>query len=475
MNSDQPRVIVNSINGPLLSRISAGAGVVTMVAVDLNLKPLNRWLSLSQFYEMLLFDRLLDASGEQVNRRGRISSSGVTDLATQLANASDAIPADERWSSWHAMLMMLVYLVIIGPLDYFLVVRLLQRPKLTWLTFPLLVATACGLTAWWSTSHRSAATMREVHLLDVGQDRLRQTVHKRSWSSLSTADARYGRVAANPRPAIVGESSSSENETLIWHGRAEDVYGGLYRSGGAGLGQKTSRRLELNAPAFTSVPLMVDGSQAFLAESFEGVSANQVFESRLNMPASGLLDGSFVHHLPAAIEDWVIVLGNRVYLPSQKADEKFRRIEPNEPWSRDSGGVRISEIRDFLRGVRLVSRERTSSDKKNASTTTQIQSIYDTRGTNPLDILLMISLYDSAGGENYSRLQDDYLRRDEVSDTSQLNTALLIGLVDLPLTQLQLDDQVIEPAESRTDVRFFLRVNRTGSFEAVKEADPKAE
>lgn len=471
MASEHARVVVNSINGPLISRISAGAGVVTMVAVDLNLKPLNRWLSLSQMYEMLLFERLLDTSGEQVSRGGRISSTGVNDLATQLASISDAIPSSERWSTWQAMLLMLVYLMMIGPLDYFLVVRLLQRPGLTWVTFPALVAVACGLTFWWSSSHRADVTVRDVHLLDVGQIGRRQTVRARSWSSLSTSDSRYGSVAAKPLLIQSNLPLTSSAVTLVWHGRAEDVFGGLYRPGGAGLGRQTSRRTEIGDSGFSSVPLVPDGSQAFLAESFLDARNTPVFESQLKMPASGLLDGSFVHHLPVAIRDWVIVFGNRVYRPSQKADEKFLRIEPGESWSRHSGGVRVSEIRDFLRGVRIIS-QTAKKGQVSQNPPTQIQSTYNTAGTNPLDILLMISLYNTAGGEVYVRLQDDYLKHDEVSDAIQLNTAMMIGVADLPLTQLRLDNQPLDPVETQTVIRFFLPVERSMAADDVREADP---
>jgi hypothetical protein len=474
MASDRARMIVGSINGPLISRISAGAGVVTMVAVDLNLKPVNRWLSLPEMYEMLLFERLLDTSSEQVSRGGRISSTGVNDLSTQLAAVADAIPASERWSTWQAMLLILVYLVIIGPVDYVLVVRLLQRPGLTWATFPALVAAACGLTFWWSSSHRADATVREVHLLDVGNSGARQTVRTRTWSSLSTSDSRFAGISAKRLPLLAGQPMKASEETLVWHGRAEDVYGGLYREGGAGLGRQTSRRTDVGDPGFSSIPLMAGGSQAFLAESFSEAGDSPVFESQLNMPASGLLDGTFVHHLPEAIRDWAIVFGNRVYTPSQKADDSILRIEPNEPWSRNSSSIRVSEIRDFLRGARTVSQTSVKGEARQKATA-QIQSAYDIAETNPLDILLMISLYNAAGGEIYVRLQDDYLSRDEVSDAIQLNTAMLIGVIDTPLTQLQLDNQTVAPVESQTVVRFFLPVSRNPNSDTFKEADPKAE
>lgn len=473
LGADQPRIIVNSINGPLVSRISSGAGVITMLAVDLNLRPLDRWLSLSDLYETLLFGRILEVGTEQTRRGGRISSSGVTDIATQLANAADAIPANERWSSWHAMLMMLVYLAVVGPLDYLLVVRLLQRPRLTWLTFPTMLVLACGLTLWWSGSQRGAATVRQIHLLDVSQGESKQFVRTRSWGSLSTSQSRYGSVSVTDFLPAVASASVSE-KTLMWHGRSEDVYGGLYRPGGAGLGQQSSRRTEIGDAKFTSVPLMADGSRAFLAESFSGLSDSPLFESQLVMPGTGLLEGSFEHHLPGAVRDWVVVFGNRAYLPADKSDDEFRRIEPGEKWARKSGQLRIAEIRDFLRGTRIVS----GGPKKNSSggsTSTQVQSEYNVNGVNPFDILLMTSLYQSAGAENYVKLKNEYLRRDEVGAALQLNTALLIGVLDAPLSQLSLDDQTIEPTSTGTVVRLFLPVRRASASNMLDLADPNAD
>jgi hypothetical protein len=473
LSSDQPRVIVNSINGPLISRVSSGAGVITLIAVDLNLKPLDRWLSLSDLYETLLFGKILEVGEEQARRGGKISSSGVTDIATQLANASDAIPANERWSSWHAMLLMLVYLAVIGPLDYLLVVRLLHRPRLTWLTFPLMLVMACGLTFWWSGSQRAVATVRQIHLLDVSQGDSQQFVRTRSWSSLSTSESRYGSVSVKdfqPAVAAVGLNEKS----LIWHGRNEEVFGGLYRSGGVGLGQQSSRRTEIGDSGFTSVPLMADGSQAFLAESFSDTGKSPLFESQLEMRGTGLVEGSFVHHLPGTIHDWVIVFGNRAYMPSEKSDDAFRQIEPGKKWTRESGQVRIAEIRDFLRGTRIISGEKSTNASK-GTTSTQIQALYNINGTNPFDILLMTSLYESAGSENYVKLKNEYLRRDEVGTALQLNTALLIGVIDAPLSDLSLDDQIVEPTSTGTVVRLLLPVKRTASANTPAFADPNAE
>ena len=274
------------------------------------------------------------------------------------------------------------------------------------------------------------------------------------------------------QPAITAVGVNEKS--LIWHGRNEEVFGGLYRPGGVGLGQQSSRRTEIGDAGFTSVPLMADGSQAFLAESFSDTGKSPLFESQLEMRGTGLVEGSFVHHLPGTIHDWVIVFGNRAYLPAEKSDDAFRHIEPGEKWTRESGQVRITEIRDFLRGTRIISGERSTNASK-GTTSTQIQALYNINGTNPFDILLMTSLYESAGAENYVKLKNEYLRRDEVGTALQLNTAMLIGVIDAPLSDLSLDDQIVEPTSTGTVVRLFLPMKRTASANTPAFADPNAE
>ncbi|MGV2342242.1 MAG UNVERIFIED_CONTAM: hypothetical protein LVR18_52550 [Planctomycetaceae bacterium] len=71
--------------------------------------------------------------------------------------------------------------------------------------------------------------------------------------------------------------------------------------------------------------------------------------SQLTLPSSDLLEGQFQHHLPFAIRDWAVFCGNRAYVPSDKASDTERILQPNSPWSRHRGNVRIAELRDSAR------------------------------------------------------------------------------------------------------------------------------
>ena len=479
LRSNQAWSVVDSIKGPLIQRVSYGAGMITVAAVDFDEKPISQWLSLPQLYEMLIFGRHLDLAENRASRSGRISSSGVSDLATQLASVSDAVPAADRWSTWSVMLLIVVFLLVIGPVDYLLVVRLVKKPHLTWLTFPILIVATCALAVSWVGTREAALVVRQVHLLDVAQPGFRQTIRLRSWDSLSAAESGHVSVTAKPLSiaTLVGQQAIDVASTTVsWHGRAEDVYGGLYREGGVALGRQSSHRSDqLNGQnsGFSSVPMLADGSSAFLAESFADVSAALVVESHLRVPPSGLLEGEFTHHLSSPIRDWAVVFGNRVYRPSNKASADAYVIEPGKPWSRENNSVAVSDLREFLKGFRT---PEPAPQAKSVTSANQIQikSTYNTQGTNPLEILTMVSLYEVPGGETFVKLQNNALRHDDVSDVIHLNTVLVLGTLDVPMSEMIVNGTTVKPTESQTVVRLLLPVIRIGSGADSRMAEPLA-
>ena len=477
LRSNQAWSVVDSINGPLMQRVSYGAGMISLVAVDLNQKPVNQWLSLPQLYEMLIFGYQLDTSATQTSRTGRISSSGVSDLATQLATVSDAVPSANRWSTWSVMLLIVVFLFVIGPLDYLFVVRIVKKPHLTWLTFPALIIASCLLAVAWVGNRDADLIVRQTHLIDVAQPGLRQTVHVRSWNSISATDSGNISVGAKLSPMIASKQKAAMTDakvTVSWHGRPEDVYGGLYREGGVSLGRQLSHRSEGSdgvEAGFSSVPMLSDGSQAFLTEALLDASEAMVVESNLRVPSSGLLEGEFTHHFSSPIKDWSVVFRNRVYRPNSNADADSMSIEPGKPWSRENHSVSVSDLREFLKGVRATPPD-VKSSKSTASKHVQIKAFYDTQGTNPLDILTMVSLFKVPGGETFVKLQNNALRRDDLSDGIHLNTVLVVGTLDTQITEMIVNGNTVTPIQSQTIVRLLLPVVRSG--EVSKMADPVA-
>lgn len=460
--SNQNFADVDTLAGPLIASQSVGAGTIKFLGIDLNERPINKWISLPQFYEVLMLGEKLSKQSGYTKRSSRISQSGVSDLSTQMMATVDASPQVGKWSTWSILAMMIGWLILIGPLDYLLVTRLLKKPHLTWLTFPLFIclgvfgiATGLGST--------TESTLNQLHLLDVSNSASGSTVHTRSWMSLSSSETARADLLAQPETSIATDAAA----TLLWSGRAEDVYGGMYRAGGIGLGRQTYTHDIASPTELKSLPLLVDGSRQLISEWY-ATPQKPLIESELEATGYGLLSGSFTHSLPAPIEDFIIIHGNRVYR-TQQTDGKIS-LAPGATWQARSDNVAASDLKAYLNGSRII-----KSAEPIRRGSTQTQTPYNAKSDNPVYILTMASFYNIAGGSKYVGLSQEYLRNAEVSDTIRLNHAVLIGTTQTPATALSVDGKDLPAATSNTVVRLLIPVNRrpAGDFKSSQEAMEK--
>jgi hypothetical protein len=437
--------------------------------VDLDQRPLDNWSSLPGMYEQLLAGRRSDKSPSG-RQRSRISSSGVNDLATQMGAAVDAIPPSERWSTWQIMSLIAVLVFVVGPLDYALVALVLKRPALTWLSFPLWIALACGFIVQQSSETAGEAlTGRQIHLLDVVGMKDGEKQHHRTWTSISSKDTRRADIQAAPTfeevpapaPPLGQSSQFLQDSQFRWFGRAEDVYGGMYRDSGAGLGRERYVR-EVSGGAtdagFRSMPMLASGSLCYFTDSLRDSSSKRLFDTDLQVTGTGLLEGDLKSNLPCDLTNWLVVYSNRVYLPDPKGPPEDRIIHPGQVWNRRTRLTRAADLRTFLTGNRL-QKLQPDTETGNKQTLTA-NTAYDPRGRDPLDMFLMMSLYEMAGGDAYTGLNHHQLRRLDVSDSVRMNTALLMGIIEPPLSTVTVDQQVLKPVATSTVLRLLIPVSR---------------
>ncbi len=462
IRSPQVRVVVNSLEGPLVGRRAVGGGTITFVALDVNQRPLSGWASLDKFFTTLVYDRSMESATVAVRQGSRISSSGISDLSTQLANAHDAIPASDRWSAWQIMSFIAIYLIIVGPLDYVLVVHFLKTPHLTWVTFPVFVGLGCAFAWWQYDSNSPAISQRQIHLLDVSSVNEGQVLVARSWTSVSTQETRRADVDSVALDGFVPKGVVPAAPRLHWAGRAEDVYGGMYREGGAGIGRQSYVRTELSPDEpvrLTGVPMLAGGSQAFSASSILTVPGAPLVESQLTVSGSGLLEGDVITRFPYEIRNWTVLFGSRVYQPSLTATDEERIIHPGQTWNRRESFVRASDLKSWLNGTRIIQTGKLGKNGVRADSI-QVTTPYNPRGTDPLDIFTMASMYEFAGGHAFVGLSNDSLRHLEVSETIRLNSALLMGVIEPPLADFRIDGQSLAPIATQTVIRVLLPVVR---------------
>lgn len=452
--STATKVDVPSLNGPILGRQSVGSGVIQFLAVDVNQKPLSEWNSLPQFYEVLLLGGKFSSATTEQSRSARISQSGVSDLGSQLMSTVDSRADSNQFSTWAVMGMIGIYLLLIGPLDYLLVTFVLKRPNLTWLTFPAWVAGGAGLL-FSLTAGTDEFRSNHLNIIDVMPHDDGNAMKLRSWISLRPKQTMKANLSVELDDSL--STAFSESVNLKWAGRPEDVFGGMYRVGGVGLGQRSYQSEAQQPESLHAVPMLVDGSRELFVDAFEDSSTESI-SSNITVTGFGLLTGEFTNNLPFDLKDWIIVFQNRVYRPRGEREDAV--ITSGQTLKVNSDTLFASDLKSFLNASRLVLEQ----GQKDASLrgATQVTTPYDKTSKDPMYILTMASFYETSGGSKYVGMGNSLLEKLEASDSIRLNHAVLIGAGDVDATEIEVEGMTSPTRDTQTFVRVFLPVIREG-------------
>lgn len=442
-------------DGPLIEQVAVGFGRVTLVGVDLDSGPLTKWKALPVMMNRLVFDQRRsrkesDAGGSSIGHNG------VTDLATQLHASQASFPEISRPSSWIAMGLILFYLLVIGPLDYFIVHRLLKRPRLTWVTFPTMVILGCiaGVSLA-RQANGDVLRLNQTSIVDIDAGDS-QACRLQSWISVYSPDSRRAAVTAAPASNLAQAlgAQTVEPSLLMWNGIPENVFGGMLRSGGASLGNV---KYEIRPDAIAGLPIPIWSTRS--VRTNWRTSAEPQVKSRLATTTVGLLRGSLTHTLPFPIKNWIVAHGLRVYQPRGTGPNDIRA---GQPWSPQSPKVQRRDLESFLTGVQTIQVKQKLGE--GGSDLIQKRAVYDSLELDASYAIRMLSLHEAAGGKSYTGLTNTLLSELDFSRLIRLNRAVLIGEIETPASTISLDGTKVDPTRSRTFVRIVLPVEQqTGS------------
>jgi len=467
-------VLFSGLDGPLAVRVPYGFGRVTFLGLDLTSPPFRDWKGLPNLTRKLVVGRQVEARSGRRSQRGQLARSGVSELSSQLHGALDHFPEVRRGSLWSAMVMMLAYLAAIGPLDYLLVHRILKRPRLTWITFPLLVVLAGGLIVWQARKvNGDRLLVSQIDLVDI--DAASGAMRVQTWADIySPRTARYG---VTVEPAGLGRVSTEQSRasqigggtsprlTVAWFGVPESGFGGMYRRGGFEIGQ-AAYLFAPQAGGIDNLPIFVWSTKTLSA--VRRTNRRGLVESQLESTGiGGRLTGTIVHHFPVPVRNWFIAYGNSVYRPRDGGTSVGNdELPANRIWSLGNPRMESRGLTGFLTGSIAV---RYRAEHKRDDEIRNVRMQWDPDNRNPDDILRMLTFHKTVGGKSYTGLGNGFLRALDLSPLLRANRAVLFGTIDLPAARLRLKDgtsqtaRVIEPTRNTTYVRIVLPVRQTGS------------
>ena len=220
---------------PLIVRGAYGLGRVTVVALDLDQQsPFGKWREgQKDFWDNLLRETappLPAQPNQQMNNRfvNPQNYDPASQLQTNLEDFEDVPVISFGWVA----LFILIYILVVGPLDYFFLKKVVKRLELTWITFPTVVITISVVAYFTAYSLKgNDQKINKIDLVDI--DLQTQQVYGNTWFTIFSPRIQHYTIGLEPAtPTWVAPSPgrSKIQVTLSWMGRPELGFGGTGRT-----------------------------------------------------------------------------------------------------------------------------------------------------------------------------------------------------------------------------------------------------
>lgn len=152
-------ILVQQEGIPLLAERQVGFGKVIYLAADPALYPLRAWEDVDRMY-----DHLLGIRPPRPTWAGSVWDTSFADSAASTIDALN-IPTSTYLCGW-----LLLYVIVVGPVNFFILHRL-KRRELAWLTIPTLVLLFAGVTYFYGSFQRGQRPiLNRIAVLQAWED-----------------------------------------------------------------------------------------------------------------------------------------------------------------------------------------------------------------------------------------------------------------------------------------------------------------
>lgn len=399
----------------LIVRQPRAFGVLLYCGGDYAGRPMSLWKDRGKLLMKLL--GFQDRETELEGTPTRLIHLGYHDLAGQLRSALDQFDGVRNIPFSLVILLIVVYLLFIGPLDWLVVHRWLKKPVLTWVTFPgsvVLFCVAAILLAGASRSDR--AKMNRVDLVDI--DATSGHARGASWANLySPENARYSLSYYQPNPIFSEDAPTATGCRLSWFGLSGSALGGMEpKTLTPTLWDEPYRMQNPPSPPVTleAVPLEVAGTKSFTARWWNKLPVETLPESHL-VEREGIPHGEIHYPLPFSIEQSLLIYGEYA-IP-------LGRVEPGQTVTVDFQRIRHN-LNLLVTGSSDVFKQEQHLERKGGT--------YNQKVTEPSYILRAMLFYRAAGGPRFTGLHHTYQEFIDLSDLLPAGRAVLVGTIVPP-------------------------------------------
>lgn len=456
-NVDGRVLVDNGKSTPLIVKQTRGFGQVVFVAFDLDAERITGWSGFSNLVGRLVSNsqRQEDDSTTTRSARGNsVSHFGYEDLIGQLRVPMDRF-ANVKFVKFALVAVLIgLYILCIGPGDYFFLRKLVGKMELTWITFPLLSLLFCGLAIGISRMTRpNSIQLNQLEIIDV--DAASKRVRGNVWTNLYSPSGANCSIELDRNHELGFEIDS---EVTSWHGLPGDGLGGMLTTANPGLLKSSYEEVfEVAANGqdvktrVVDLPLQVSSTKSIFTQWWSESPVRVRSRLRHN-PRLQQITGTVTNPFDFTLNNCRLVFENWAYLIDQP-------LEPGQTFD-----IQTEADEKTLKSMLTRKVQRSESDRSDNSPWDPT----DTRVSRIADIMMF---YQAAGGNRYTGLTHDFQSFIDMSDHINLKRAILIGEVDSRGAGLKINDDKLP--ENYDNVTTIVRVVFPVEYLAAKAANRK--
>lgn len=326
---------------PVVVQGACGLGRVIVLGMDVDQPPFSSWAGQKGFWEGLA--RMLEppalAQGNLPQFQANMWQQSQ-ELAGKLQDGLESFPDVPVISFGWVALFILIYILIVGPLDYFVLKKVVKRLELTWITFPTVVILISTL-AYFAAYKLKGNDLRinKVDVVDI--DLHRGHAYGNSWFTLFSPRIQNYTVGVEPASPGWGKplAAPAEAAPLVgWMAHPEGSAG--MRGGGQGLFRRAYEYAP-EASGLIGVPIQVWSTKSFSGSWRRTVGDKELIEADLafSKAQEGKVGGTITSHLPVELQGVVLIYGGRTY--------NLDRLVPESPVRIDARNVGVGPSGDL--------------------------------------------------------------------------------------------------------------------------------
>ncbi len=390
---------------PLVIRTARGLGEIVFVGVDLAESPLAEWTGRRAFVRSVLRPYLADA--DQTKTKQKLVSLGYDDLAGALRQRLGRSFASVAAIGFPAVAALVIgYVLLLGPLSYLFVEKLVRRPWVAWVTLPLVVLGTCvGAALLLGAAKRTGgARINTAELVDfdLTTGRTRGTC----WATLYSPQAMRFDISLQPRLPN-GHAVADPQSLVSWLGLPGSGIGGMHSAGEpidvTGVGYRESSNLE----QLVGLPVLTSSTKSLGAQwdSKQNSQAAPPIAAQLHVGDDGLAVGTLTNDTGARLVNACLFYGQWGY--------RLGDLAPSQK-------VEVGPLLSAIRVKSIVTRRARGGAAAG-------QSVFVADRANADELLNLMMFYQVAGGESFVGLPNRYQAGCDLSRLLELGRAILIA------------------------------------------------